>query len=116
MIPKTDDGRVLFAVPWHGKVLLGTTDTPVDKPDLEPVALEEEVEFILKHASRYLSVSPSRKDVRSVFVGLRPLVKGGEDESDTSSISRDHTRSEEHTSELQSRAHLVCRLLLEKQN
>lgn len=91
MIPKTDDGRVLFAVPWHGKVLLGTTDTPVDKPDLEPVALEEEVDFILKHASRYLSVSPSRKDVRSVFVGLRPLVKGGEDESDTSSISRDHT-------------------------
>src|SRR5690625_7864626 len=87
MIPKTDDGRVLFAVPWHGKVLLGTTDTPVDKPDLEPVALEEEVDFILKHASRYLSVSPSRMDVRRVFVGLRPLVKGGGEESDNSTIS-----------------------------
>ncbi|MCA1802132.1 MAG: glycerol-3-phosphate dehydrogenase/oxidase, partial [Rhodothermaceae bacterium] len=90
MVPHTDDGRVLFAVPWHGKVVVGTTDTPVDKPELEPIALEEEIEFVLKHATQYLTGNPTRKDVRSVFAGLRPLVKA-EGASDTASLSRDHT-------------------------
>jgi len=90
MVPHTDDGRVLFAVPWHGKVVVGTTDTLVDKAELEPVALEEEIEFVLKHAKQYLSGNPTRKDVRSVFAGLRPLVKG-DGTSGTASLSRDHT-------------------------
>lgn len=89
MVPHTDDGRVLFAVPWHGKALVGTTDTPIDKPDLEPRALEEEIEFVLRHAARYLSKDPIREDVKSVFAGLRPLVKPDESKS-TSQISRSH--------------------------
>jgi glycerol-3-phosphate dehydrogenase len=89
MVPHTDDGRVLFAVPWHGKVVVGTTDTPVSEATLEPRALDEEVEFILKHAARYMTKDPQREDVRSVFAGLRPLVKptGGRT---TAAISRDH--------------------------
>ena len=90
MVPHTDDGRVLFAVPWNGKLVVGTTDTPVDDAKLEPVALEEEIEFILKHASQYLTGNPKRSDVKSVFAGLRPLVKTGEGKS-TASLSRDHT-------------------------
>jgi len=90
MVPHTDDGRVLFAVPWHGKIVLGTTDTPVDETLLEPIAFEQEIEFILKHASQYLTGNPTRKDVRSVFAGLRPLVKAG-DGQNTASLSRDHT-------------------------
>lgn len=90
MVPHTDDGRVLFAVPWNGKIVVGTTDTLVDEPTLEPKAHEEEVDFILKHASQYLTGNPTRKDVRSVFAGLRPLVKSGEGK-DTASISRDHS-------------------------
>jgi glycerol-3-phosphate dehydrogenase len=90
MVPHTDDGRVLFAVPWHGKVVVGTTDTPVDTPDLEPIALEEEIEFVLKHAKQYLTGNPTRKDVRSVFAGLRPLVKA-DGATGTASLSRDHT-------------------------
>ncbi|MDX1590984.1 MAG: FAD-dependent oxidoreductase, partial [Balneolaceae bacterium] len=90
MVPHTDDGRVLFAVPWNGKIVVGTTDTPVDDPELEPKAMEEEIEFILKHATQYLTGNPTRKDVRSVFAGLRPLVKAGDDK-DTASLSRDHT-------------------------
>ncbi len=73
MIPKTDDGRVLFAVPWHGKVVVGTTDTPIDHASLEPVALEEEIEFILTTAGKYLKKAPERSDVLSIFAGLRPL-------------------------------------------
>jgi glycerol-3-phosphate dehydrogenase len=90
MVPHTDDGRVLFAVPWNGKIVVGTTDTPVDDPDLEPKAREDEIEFILKHATQYLTGNPKREDVRSVFAGLRPLVKAGDDK-DTASLSRDHT-------------------------
>jgi glycerol-3-phosphate dehydrogenase len=90
MVPHTDDGRVLFAIPWHEVVVVGTTDTPVDEPELEPVALDEEVEFLLSHAARYLTKDPSRSDVLSCFAGLRPLVGGG-DEEDTASLSRDHT-------------------------
>ncbi|MDZ7716166.1 MAG: glycerol-3-phosphate dehydrogenase/oxidase [Balneolaceae bacterium] len=90
MVPKTDDGRVLFAVPWHDKIIVGTTDTPVESPSLEPRALDEEIEFLLTHAARYLTKDPKPKDVLSVFAGLRPLVsRGGSD--DTSEISRDHT-------------------------
>lgn len=89
MVPHTDDGRVLFAVPWHGKALVGTTDTPIKKPELEPKALEEEIEFVLRHAARYLSKDPTRNDVKSVFAGLRPLVKPPEATS-TAEISRSH--------------------------
>ena len=90
MIPKTDDGRVLFAVPWHGKVVVGTTDTPVDAASLEPVALEEEIEFILSTAGRYLKKTPGRKDVLSVFAGLRPLAAPEGDGKKTKEISRSH--------------------------
>jgi glycerol-3-phosphate dehydrogenase len=89
MVPHTDDSRVLFAVPWHGKALVGTTDTPIDEPSLEPIALEEEIEFILRHAKQYLSKDPVREDVLSVFAGLRPLVKP-EDAKSTAEISRSH--------------------------
>lgn len=94
MIPKTDDGRVLFAVPWHHKVVVGTTDTPLDEHSLEPRALEEEITFILNNAGRYLSRVPERKDVLSVFAGLRPLAatSGGDDgkQGKTKEISRSH--------------------------
>lgn len=90
MVPQTEDGRVLFAVPWHDKVVLGTTDTAVDKPEAEPRAREEEIEFVLTHAAKYLDGNPGRDDVRSVFAGLRPLVKSGNSDS-TASLSRDHT-------------------------
>ncbi len=89
MIPKTDDGRVLFAVPWHNKVVLGTTDTPVEHIAIEPRPLEEEIAFILKHANRYLDGNITRKDVRSMFAGLRPLVKQKHAKK-TSVLSRDH--------------------------
>lgn len=89
MIPETEDGRVLFAVPWHDKIIIGTTDTPVTKYTYEPTPKEEEVEFLLTHTSKYLTKNPTKKDVKSVFVGLRPLVKNGNAE-DTSEISREH--------------------------
>ncbi|MDQ3250194.1 MAG: glycerol-3-phosphate dehydrogenase/oxidase, partial [Chloroflexota bacterium] len=90
MIPKTDDGRVLFAVPWHNRVVVGTTDTPVQTKSLEPRALPAEIEFLLTHAARYLSKDPAPDDVLSIYAGLRPLVKGGADAS-TASLSRAHT-------------------------
>ena len=89
MVPHTDDGRVLFVIPWHGRVLVGTTDTPVPQAELEPRALPEEVEFILRNAARYLERDPKREDVLSVFAGLRPLVRDG-DSADTKQISREH--------------------------
>ena len=89
MVPQTADGRVLFAVPWHDKVVVGTTDTEVPDVSLEPRALEEEIKFILDHAAAYLTKDPTRDDVQSVFAGLRPLVKVGEGKS-TAAISRDH--------------------------
>jgi glycerol-3-phosphate dehydrogenase len=92
MVPKTADGRVLFAVPWLGKVILGTTDTPRKDLAREPDAFAEEVEFILSESARYLKRAPRREDVRSMWVGLRPLVKPADDEGDnTKSISREHT-------------------------
>ncbi|ARA93488.1 FAD-dependent oxidoreductase [Rhodothermaceae bacterium RA] len=90
MVPKTDDGRVLFAIPWHDRVVVGTTDTPVEEASLEPRAFDEEIAFILTHAARYLTKDPAPEDVLSVFAGLRPLVGSAEDE-DTASLSRDHT-------------------------
>ncbi len=89
MVPHTSDGRVLFAVPWHGRVVVGTTDTPVPEASLEPRALEDEIEFLLTHAIRYLTRDPLAADVLSVFAGLRPLV--GDPDADTKAISRDHT-------------------------
>ncbi len=92
MVPKTADGRVLFAVPWLGKTILGTTDTPRHDLALEPAPFHEEVDFILGEAGRYLSKVPTRADVRSVWVGLRPLVKPPDDEGDnTKALSREHT-------------------------
>lgn len=88
MIPRTDDGRVLFAVPWHDKILLGTTDTAVDKISIEPVPLKKEIEFILNHIGRYLSKDPQLSDVKSMFAGLRPLVKVKSKK--TAALSREH--------------------------
>jgi len=90
MIPKTSDGRVLFAVPWHGKVVVGTTDTPVNDTSTEPRALEEEIDFILSTAAKYLKKDPTRKDVLSIFAGLRPLAAPDDDTSETKEISRGH--------------------------
>ena len=92
LVPKTTDGRVLFAVPWLGKTVLGTTDTPRDEVQYEPAPLHEEVAFILGESARYLTRAPQRQDVRSVWVGMRPLVKpSADDTTDTKSISREHT-------------------------
>lgn len=90
MIPKTEDGRVLFAVPWHNRVVVGTTDTPLKEYSQEPQALEEEIEFILRTAGRYLTRAPKRSDALSVFAGLRPLAatEGGGEK--TQEISRSH--------------------------
>lgn len=91
LVPKTSDGRVLFVVPWLGKTLIGTTDTPRKDAPWEPDALPEEVDFILNTAALYLEKAPTRADVRSVFVGLRPLVSAGDEKQSTKSISREHT-------------------------
>lgn len=90
MIPKTPDGRVLFAVPWHGKVLVGTTDTPLNEHSLEPRPLDEEIEFILTTAGKYLTRKPTRHDVLAAFAGLRPLAAPGKDTDSTKEISRSH--------------------------
>jgi len=90
MVPHTSDGRVMFAIPWHGHTLIGTTDTPVAEAYLEPVALEQEIDFILSTAALYLAHQPTRDDILSVFAGIRPLVKSGGAGS-TAALSRDHT-------------------------
>ncbi|MNS21883.1 Aerobic glycerol-3-phosphate dehydrogenase [compost metagenome] len=90
MIPETSDGRVLFAVPWHDKLVVGTTDTLRDHPELEPHALEEEINFILNTAAAYLVNKPQRSDVLSVFVGLRPLAAVEGNNQSTKEISRSH--------------------------
>jgi glycerol-3-phosphate dehydrogenase len=90
MVPHTSDGRVMFAIPWHGHTLVGTTDTPISSVALEPQAMEQEVEFILSTAALYLAKAPRREDVLSVFAGIRPLVKAG-DGANTAALSRDHT-------------------------
>lgn len=90
MVPHTRDGRVMFAIPWHGHTLVGTTDTPIPEATLEPYPLENEIDFILETASGYLAKRPTRNDILSVFTGIRPLVKAGE-ASSTAALSRDHT-------------------------
>ncbi|UOQ74451.1 glycerol-3-phosphate dehydrogenase/oxidase [Hymenobacter cellulosilyticus] len=90
MIPKTEDGRVLFAVPWHGRVVLGTTDTPLREHSLEPRALEAEIDFILRTAGQYLTKVPRREDALSVFAGLRPLAAPQGNSDATKEISRSH--------------------------
>ncbi len=90
MVPHTSDGRVMFAIPWHNHALVGTTDTPVPAAVLEPVAMEQEIDFILNTASLYLAKKPTRDDVLSVFAGVRPLVKSS-DANNTAALSRDHT-------------------------
>jgi glycerol-3-phosphate dehydrogenase len=90
MVPHTRDGRVMFAIPWHGHVVVGTTDTPIPIASLEPSPLAHEVDFILDTAGGYLARRPARSDILSVFTGIRPLVKAG-DAASTSALSRDHT-------------------------
>jgi len=90
MVPHTSDGRVMFAIPWHGHTLVGTTDTAVDEPLLEPMPFAQEIDFILETAGQYLHHPPERSDILSAWAGIRPLVKaaGG---SSTASLSRDHS-------------------------
>lgn len=90
MIPKTEDGRVLFIVPWHDKLLIGTTDTPLNSHSLEPTPLEEELSFVIRTAGKYLNKVPLRKDVKSIFAGLRPLAAPKEGSLKTKEISRSH--------------------------
>ena len=90
MVPHTSDGRVMFAIPWHGHALVGTTDTPIDSVSPEPVPFEQEIDFILETAGQYLSRPPGRNDILSAWAGIRPLVKSGSGGS-TASLSRDHS-------------------------
>jgi len=90
MVPHTSDGRVLFAIPWHGRTVVGTTDTPLKEPSIEPVAFDQEIDFMLETASLYLDKKPTRADILSVYAGVRPLVKAG-DGTNTAALSRDHT-------------------------
>lgn len=89
MVPHTDDGRVLFAIPWHNKIIVGTTDTPLEKSVDEPKPMKDEIDFLLEHAARYLVKDPRAEDVQSVFAGIRPLVSNPSAEN-TAAISRDH--------------------------
>jgi glycerol-3-phosphate dehydrogenase len=90
MIPKTDDGRVLFAIPWYNEVIIGTTDTPLDTINLEPVALDLEVSFILQTAEKYLVKPPKREDILCIFAGLRPLAANPDNPASTKEVSRRH--------------------------
>src|SRR5205085_10506058 len=76
VVPHTDDRRILFAIPWHGRVLVGTTDTPISEPSLEPRPLADELDFLLENAARYLTTIPDRGAILSMFAGVRPLVAG----------------------------------------
>lgn len=91
MIPKTADGRVLFALPWHDCVVIGTTDTPMPAPEIEPRALAKEIEFVLSHTEKYLRRRPQAHEILSVYAGQRPLVKANGDQGNTKALSRDHT-------------------------
>jgi glycerol-3-phosphate dehydrogenase len=90
MVPHTPDGRVMFAVPWHNHVVVGTTDTLIEHHSIEPVALDSEIDFLLETAGQYLTKQPSRADVLSVFAGLRPLAKPDDENKATKEISRGH--------------------------
>jgi glycerol-3-phosphate dehydrogenase len=88
MVPKTEDGRVLFAIPWHDRLLIGTTDVPLKEVSLEPLPLAEELDFLLRHAGLYLNRAPQTSDILSMFAGIRPLVSSKR--GPTSALSRDH--------------------------
>ena len=88
MVPKTRDGRVIFAIPWQGKVVIGTTDLPAEAPAMEPGHTQDEIDFLLETVNPYLAKKIGEADILSVFSGLRPLVTG--QESKTSKISREH--------------------------
>lgn len=90
MVPHTDDGRVLFAIPWHHCLLVGTTDTPVPEVGGEPLATVTEIDFLLANLNRYLSRPARREDIRSIFTGIRPLVRSAPN-ANTASLSRDHS-------------------------
>jgi glycerol-3-phosphate dehydrogenase len=90
IVPKTRDGRVLFAIPWHNVVVVGTTDTPIAHASLEPRPLADEVDFVLETLAGYLAEPAERSDVLSTFAGIRPLVKAGEGKN-TAKLARDHT-------------------------
>lgn len=90
MVPHTRDGRILFAIPYLGATLVGTTDTPVDSPSLEPLPQEQEIEFVLETAAAYLDRKPTKDDILSVSAGIRPLIKS-DSRRDTASLSRDHS-------------------------
>lgn len=90
MIPNTDDGRVLFLIPWLKHTLLGTTDVATQHVDIEPMATNDEVDYLLNHAGRYLSTQPGRGDILSVFSGLRPLLGNSGNQKKTSQLSREH--------------------------
>jgi glycerol-3-phosphate dehydrogenase len=90
LIPRTEDGRVLFVLPWRGKTLIGTTDTPVTQPDHEPRPLAQEIDFILQTTAQYLTPAPTAVDVLSVFAGQRPLIKAN-GKASTAALSREHT-------------------------
>src|SRR3569623_270644 len=94
MVPKTDDGRVLFIIPWQGRLLVGPTDVPVEDAAAEPRAQPAEIDFLLAHAGRYLQDAPRREDVLSVYAGLRPLVRAGSGHN-TAALARDHLLREE---------------------
>jgi len=89
IVPRTSDGRVMFAIPWHGHTLVGTTDTPIEHAGLEPVPMEQEIEFMLSTASLYLAKKPTKQDILSTFAGIRPLLRSG-DSKNTAAFSRDH--------------------------
>ncbi len=100
MVPHTSDGRVLFAIPWHGHTLVGTTETPIAAATLEPVATEQEIDFVLATAGEYLTKAPTRKDVLSVFAGIRPLVRSTSaagNAANTAALSRDHVIHIDHS-------------------
>ncbi|HEX5133052.1 MAG TPA: glycerol-3-phosphate dehydrogenase/oxidase [Candidatus Krumholzibacteria bacterium] len=87
LVPNTEDGRVLFVIPWRGRLLVGTTDTPSNVTNDEPVAAGDDVDYLLRHAARYLATAPQPADIRSVYAGLRPLLAGS---GSTASLRRDH--------------------------
>lgn len=92
MVPRTDDGRVFFAIPWHDRVIIGTTDIPRDTVTPEPVPLPDEIDFLLAHAGRCLERQPTRSDILSIFAGLRPLAAGKHGQR-TAQLSREYLLS-----------------------
>jgi len=90
MVPRTSDGRIIFMIPWYGRVVVGTTDTPIEAAVAAPVPMPQEIDFLLETSARYLAHDPTRRDVRAVFAGIRPLVRGVA-EGDTAALSREHT-------------------------